>query len=140
MKKEYSYGAVVYQYQEEKLLFLIEHMALGHISLPKGHIEEGETPVECTLREIKEETNLDVAVDDSFQYVITYSPFPDVIKDVTFFLATPKTFTLKQQLEEVSSLEWLEYDEAYDLLTYDTDKKTLQAAKKAIEKKHGRKA
>ena len=45
MKKEYSYGAVVYQFKDGIPLYLIEHMAMGHTSLPKGHIEEGETPL-----------------------------------------------------------------------------------------------
>jgi 8-oxo-dGTP diphosphatase len=64
MKKEYSYGAVVYQIKDGIPLYLIEHMHLGHTSLPKGHIEEGETPLQCTLREIKEETSLDADVGD----------------------------------------------------------------------------
>ena len=137
MKKEYSYGAVVYQIKDGIPLYLIEHMHLGHTSLPKGHIEKGETPLQCTLREIKEETNLDVDVDMSFAHLISYSPKPGVIKDVTFYLATPKTFDLKPQLEEVTSMEWKPYDEALDLLTYDTDKNTLRDANLAVRKKHG---
>ena len=132
MKKEYSYGAVVYQKVDGKLLFLIENMTLGHVSLPKGHIEKGETPLQCTLREIKEETNLDVDVDTRFVYVITYSPKVDVSKDVTFFLATPKTYDLKPQLEEVTSLQWVEYEEALKKLTFQTDRDTMKAAHQFI--------
>ena len=132
MKKEYSYGAVVYQKVDGKLLFLIENMTLGHVSLPKGHIEKGETPLQCTLREIKEETNLDVDVDTRFVYVITYSPKADVSKDVTFFLATPKTYDLKPQLEEVTSLQWVEYEEALKKLTFQTDRDTMKAAHQFI--------
>lgn len=128
MIKEYSYGAVVYKKESNRLLFLIEHMTLGHTSLPKGHIEKGENEIQCALREIKEETNLDVNLDTSFRYKITYSPKEGVIKDVIFFLATPKNETLINQIEEVSSLEWLEYEFAYDALTYQTDKDTLKAA------------
>ncbi|MFA6624654.1 MAG: NUDIX domain-containing protein [Bacilli bacterium] len=128
MKQEYSYGAVVYKKDKEEILFLIEHMALGHISLPKGHIEKGETPLQCTLREIKEETGLDVIVDQSFSHKITYSPANDIIKDVVFFLATPKTSSLIPQKEEVNSLEWLPFEKALEILTYKTDKDTLTDA------------
>jgi len=128
MKQEYSYGAVVYKKDKKEILFLIEHMALGHISLPKGHIEKGETPLQCTLREIKEETGLDVIVDQSFSHKITYSPAKDIIKDVVFFLATPKTSSLIPQKEEVNSLEWLPFEKALEILTYKTDKDTLTDA------------
>ncbi len=128
MKKEYSYGAVVYKKEKGEIHVLIEHMALGHTSLPKGHIEKGETPYECALREIKEETNLDVNLDTSFSYTITYSPKEDVIKDVTFYLATVKEENLIPQLSEVTSLEWMEIKKAIHAVTFQTDKDTLLSA------------
>ncbi len=128
MKKEYSYGAVVYKKEKDEIYVLIEHMALGHISLPKGHIEEGETPYECALREIKEETNLDVDLDTTFSYTITYSPKEGVSKDVTFYLATVKNEELIPQLNEVSFLEWMEIKKAIKAVTFQTDKDTLLSA------------
>ena len=110
-------------------------MVQGHISLPKGHIEEGETPVECAVREIKEETNLDVDIDTSFSHTISYQPGTNIKKDVTFFLATPKSQILLPQLKEVSSLEWVDGKKAIDLLTFKSDKDTLSLALKAIEAK-----
>ena len=74
MKFEKSCGAVVYKAVSDVTLFLIEHMALGHTSLPKGHMEEGETEEETAVREIKEETNLDVVLDTRFRHTISYSP------------------------------------------------------------------
>ncbi|MDD6241157.1 MAG: NUDIX domain-containing protein [Eubacteriales bacterium] len=128
MKKERSYGAVVYRYEGKERLYLIENMRLGHVSLPKGHIEAGETPLQCTLREIKEETNLDVNVDMSFSHTITYSPSSDVSKDVTFFVAEALSEDLIPQPEEVSSLVWAPFEKAYKMLTFDTDKETLKDA------------
>lgn len=132
MKKEYSYGAVVYKKEKDEIYVLIEHMALGHISIPKGHIEKGETEEECALREIKEETNLDVELNTAFRYTITYSPKENISKDVTFFLATPKDESLIPQEEEVSFLEWVEIHHAIDLVTFDTDKNTLSKAQEYI--------
>ena len=129
MTKEYSYGAVVYKKNDDETIVLIEHMALGHISIPKGHIEEGETEEQCAIREIKEETNLDVNLDTSFRYTITYSPKENVTKDVTFFLAMPKDETLIPQLCEVTSLEWVEINKAIEMVTFTTDKETLTQAR-----------
>lgn len=135
MKQEYSYGAVVYQKNGSQVLILLERMVQGHVSLPKGHIEEGETPIECAIREIKEETNLDVDIDTSFSHTISYQPGNNIQKDVTFFLATPKSQILLPQLKEVCSLEWVDSKKAIDMLTFRSDKETLTLALKAIKEK-----
>ena len=135
MKHEFSYGAVVYRIKDGIVYYLVEHMALGHTSLPKGHIEEGETPYECALREIREETNLEVDLDTSFRKTITYTTIGGAEKDVTFYLATPKSDSLIPQLSEVSSLEWLPYEEAYECITHDTDKEVLRLANDRIVRK-----
>ena len=60
MKKERSCGAVVYKREYDRTLFLLERMVQGHISLPKGHMEAGETEEETARREIREETALEL--------------------------------------------------------------------------------
>lgn len=134
MKKEYSYGAVVYKKDNKKLYILLEYMQLGHISLPKGHIEDGETKEECAIREIKEETSLDVKLNTDFEHTITYSPCPDVSKDVTFYLATPLSQELKPQPEEVNHVAYVEAEKALSLLTHNSDKEVLKDALQYIQK------
>ena len=86
MAKEKSCGAVVYKIENGIIYFLIEKMNKGHFSLPKGHVENNETEIETALREIKEETNLYVTIDDSFAETISYKVDNGNIKDVTFFI------------------------------------------------------
>ncbi len=128
MKQEYSYGAVVYEKRKNNIYILIEYMKQGHISLPKGHIEKGETPEQCALREIKEETDLDVSLNTEFSHTISYKPSPAVRKDVTFFLATPISNHIKAQESEVNHIEWVEEERALTILTHDTDKEVLKDA------------
>lgn len=132
MIKEKSCGAVVYKKEKDKIYILIEEMKGGHFSIPKGHVEDNETEVETALREIKEETNLDVALDSNFREVVSYSPYQNCIKDVVFFIAEAKTFDTKEQLIEVSKIYWLEPYDAINKLTFESDKEVVRKALKYI--------
>ena len=133
MKKEKSCGAVVYKRENGETLFLVEHMALGHVSLPKGHVEGDETERETALREIREETNLEVRLDTGFRQVIGYSPAPGVWKDVVFFVAEAVSDRLINQESEVAALEWLPFGRAVEAMTFETDRETLTKARDYID-------
>ena len=61
MKHEKSCGALVYRKHGDRTeLLLIKHRFGGHWSFPKGHVELGENEFQTALREVKEETGLDV--------------------------------------------------------------------------------
>lgn len=81
MKKEKSCGAVVFK---ENQVLLIKHV-LGHIDFPKGHMEAGENEKETAIREVKEETNIDIILDSKHFATISYSPKEGVCKEVVFF-------------------------------------------------------
>ena len=88
MKHEKSCGCIVMNDKNEVLLVL--HNA-GHWDLPKGHVELGETEVQTAKREVKEETNIDIEIDERFRYTTEYSPKEDVMKEVVYFLAKSVT-------------------------------------------------
>lgn len=73
----------------------------GHLDLPKGYIEEGETEVEAAIREVKEETNIDVEVYGNYRYMTGYSPMEGVWKKIVYYIATKKSNNLIPQQEEV---------------------------------------
>ena len=84
MRKEKSCGAVIYKYIDNELFILLLKHNLGHWSFAKGHVEDSETEQETAIREIKEETNLDVTINSDFRYVITYSPYEGAISMITY--------------------------------------------------------
>ena len=130
MKREKSCGAIIYKYENSKLYILLLKHNQGHWSFSKGHVENEETEKETALREIKEETNLDVCIDNNFRYITTYSPKENTIKDVVYFVATPLNDDIKIQEKEISEISWYSAIEALDKITYDNDKQVL---KKTIE-------
>ena len=132
MKKEKSCGCIVINDKNEILLI---HHNVGHWGFPKGHVEEGETEVQTAIREVKEETNIDVEVNEEYRYSIKYSPKQDVIKEVIYFLAKNISDERQAQLEEVSEVKWFSMNDAIEKITYDNSREILIQLKKDLEKK-----
>ena len=132
MKKEKSCGIVVFD--NDKVLLVFHN--LGHYGFPKGHVEKGETEEETAVREVKEETNCDARIIPGFREVITYSPKPNVMKDVVFFVGEALTKDLKPQEEETSDVFFINQDSALRTITHDEERNVL---KKALAFKKGEK-
>lgn len=132
--KEKSCGSIIFKYDEGKLLFLVIKQTLGHFSFPKGHVEANESEKDTALREVKEETGLDILFVGDFREVITYCPKPGVLKDVVFFLGNVIDGVITPQEDEVSLIEWLSYEDALNVVTYDDDKNVLKKAYEYIVK------
>lgn len=132
MKKEKSCGCIVINDRNEILLIL--HNA-GHWDFPKGHVEDGETEIQTAIREVKEETNIDVEVNEEYRYSTKYSPKEDVIKEVIYFLARNISDNRQAQLEEVSEVKWFKINDAIDQITYDNSRDILIQLKKDLEEK-----
>jgi 8-oxo-dGTP pyrophosphatase MutT (NUDIX family) len=134
MKYEKSCGAIVYRkYHGNVQILLIKHINSGHWSFPKGHVENGETEPETAIREIMEETNIDVIIDTTFRETVSYSPRKDTCKIVVYFLARAKNFSCVPKFDEISEVKWVDIDYAKRILTYDNDKCIVNKAKSAIK-------
>ena len=134
MLRDKSCGAVVYKYIGDNIYVLLVKHNAGHWSFPKGGVNHSEEEVETAIREIKEETNLDVAIDSNFRFVNTYSYKntlgKDVFKDVIYFVGCPLSDNLVAQVSELSDVKWYKVDDAYNVITYDSD---MEVLRKAIE-------
>lgn len=135
MKQEKSCGAIVYHRldQEEKYL-LIQHENGGHWSFPKGHVENDETEVETALREIKEETGINVRLNTDLRLKTSYLVKEDVEKEVIYFIGLANDDKIQRQEIEVTDYQWLNYEEALELITYSSDKALLSQAHDFIHK------
>ncbi len=133
MLHEKSCGAIVYRrFHGNVEILLIKHINSGHWSFPKGHVEGEETEVETARREIKEETGLDVIIDQTFRETVSYSPKRDTQKIVVYFLAMARNYDFTPQAEEIAEIRWVDIGRATQLLTYENDKTIIAKAKAAI--------
>ncbi len=133
MTYEKSCGAIVYRkYHGNAEILLIKHVNSGHWSFPKGHVEGEESEVETAVREIKEETNIDVIVDPTFRETVSYSPKKDTQKVVVYFIARAKNYDFRPQEEEIAEIRWVEIGLASSILTYENDRSIVNKAKAII--------
>ncbi|MBR4456718.1 MAG: NUDIX domain-containing protein [Solobacterium sp.] len=129
MKKEKSCGAVIFRKAPETEVLIIRQNQ-GHWCFPKGHVNEGETEHETALREVKEETGVDIQFISGFREETHYSPREGVDKDVVWFIGAPVAGEIHRQKEEVAEILWANIIEASALLTYENDRKLFRKAVK----------
>lgn len=125
MKKEKSCGTIIIDSNKRVLLV---KQKLGWVGFPKGHMEQGETEIETARRETKEETNLDVIVDEKKRYTISYITSTQIDKEVVYFRAKPISYSLLPQKAEIAEIMWVDIDEAKQYLSFDNLKQLWQNA------------
>ena len=133
---EKSCGAIIlYKERENRYKVLLVRNNNGkNYSFPKGHIEKGENEKETAIREIKEETGLDVRIVDNFREVSDYTPYGKIKKRVVFFMAQAFTDKVDIQREELDSFKWVDLNVVDRICTYDNDLRVINHARKNLHK------
>lgn len=139
MLEERSAGAVVFRASNGVRVYLLLKYPSGHWEFPKGNIEPGESPIETALREVKEETGLDVKFIDGFERRITYYYRRDgqlVKKEVTFFLAEAPEGDVRISWEH-QGYKWARYGEAMNDIEFENSRKVLEDAEEFLRRAEG---
>jgi 8-oxo-dGTP pyrophosphatase MutT (NUDIX family) len=99
-------------------------------TLPKGTPDPGETIEETALREVAEETGLQVRIVEPLGS-IEYAFFQDgtrIRKTVHYFLMEPTGGDLARHDAEFERVRWVPFDEAGGLLSFATERELVAAA------------
>jgi 8-oxo-dGTP pyrophosphatase MutT (NUDIX family) len=108
-------------------------------TLPKGTPDPGETREETALREVREETGLDVRIKgplDSIEYWFVQGG-TRIHKTVHYYLMDPTGGDLGRHDHEFESVRWIGFEEAQRLLTFETERALVARAAEAIEERAG---
>lgn len=126
-----SCGFIVYKTVENTNYYLIIKSTNGDVGFPKGHVESGESELQTAIRELKEETNVDVEIIEGFRKQIEYPlpKRPDVIKQSVYFLGRAVTDDVICQEGEVINAAFVSYDDAMRTLTFEDARRLLEDAK-----------
>lgn len=115
-----SCGVVPYRVEKGEMEFLIVYEQYSQCwSLPKGHMEAGETEPETALRELEEETGLTAVLDTTVTGMIEYPISPIARKQVVFFPGRVSG-TPRPREGEIEGFRWIKRHELGSYLFPDT--------------------
>ncbi len=158
-----SAGGVVYQYVEGRLqTVLCGHWVTGGAGssgkegqgadgsasqdkirwcLAKGTPDQGETMEETALREVREETGLEVKLESPIGSIDYWFADRDgearYHKTVHFYLMTPVGGHPDHHDPEFDVVQWFPFDEALKVLTYPNEVGVLRQAAQLIDQQKG---
>ncbi|CAN2230137.1 COG1051 ADP-ribose pyrophosphatase [Candidatus Nanopelagicaceae bacterium] len=96
-------------------------------SLPKGHIEQGETPEQAALREVQEETGIESIIEKSLGVIDFWfmAGGKRIHKTVHHYLFRESGGLLAAQETEVDEVAWFPLEEIIEKLAYPDEKKLI---------------
>ncbi|MDP9236151.1 MAG: NUDIX hydrolase [Chloroflexota bacterium] len=142
-RQEESAGGVVFRLRDDggdgfDVVLIRTHE--GRWQLPKGWIEDGETPEQAAMREVREEAGVDaelVGALDTIRYTYksTYDPEPALVrKQVHFFLLRYLGGSTDDHDDEVLEARWADIGEAERMLAFKDERRMVAMAREALER------
>ena len=132
---EKSCGAVIFRRHSGNVEYLlIKNRKGNNWGFPKGHMEIHEDERQTAVREVREETGLNIQPLDGFRTISEYHPKGRITKQVIFFVAEMPGEDIVIQKSEIERFIWADYSLAVKTFRFNNDKKVLAQARSWIRK------
>ena len=109
----------VYVEKDGKILMVQENKEgiKGKWDMPAGKLEDNESIVDACIREVKEESNIDVKIKGLIAVQESIAPFGQLV--IFYFLGEYISGNIKYDKQEISDVKWMSKEE---ILSLDKDK------------------
>ncbi len=119
-------GAVVFARHEGDIYMALVHDVFGHWTLPKGHIEPGESDEDCLKRKVPLEIGLEISVKEKVgenSYTTFHPEKGKIKKEIKYYLAEApfQDLTLENKKDQggLDDVRWFKLSDILDLNFYD---------------------
>ncbi|MGI8411234.1 MAG: NUDIX hydrolase [Solirubrobacteraceae bacterium] len=130
-KPEFSAGGVVVRGSEVIVIVPVKRDRDGNrvLGLPKGHLDDGETPEQAAQREVREETGATAELIEKLGDVrYEYERGRRRSKRVAFYLFRYGSGELEDHDHEIEAARWMELEQAAQALTYAGEREMISRA------------
>jgi 8-oxo-dGTP pyrophosphatase MutT (NUDIX family) len=138
-RDQVSAGGVVFRLNGSAPEVALIQVGEDRWQLPKGLIDDGESPEAAALREVREETGLtaeQVAPLDKVEYWYVSGSGERRVrfhKFIHFYLMRYLSGSVADHDHEVNEARWVAIDDAITMLTFENEQKVVAQAKTLIE-------
>ena len=138
--REFSAGGLVYRRRGGEYAVVLaarRHPQTGDLvwTIPKGHVEPGESTEAAAVREVREETGLEAVVEERLGDVTYWYARRDeqglplrVFKRVRFFLMRTVGGRFRDRDQEMDAVRWFSLDEAEGIAAHDNERTLVRRA------------
>ena len=117
---------------KDKTIALVYRKKQNDYSFPKGHLEQGESLIDCAIRETAEETKRNcVILEDNPIYVEEYvTPNGENVR--LYYYLSKDIGPSNNNSEDTHDTYWIPYDKVEEFLSYDSLKEVWNAIKAKV--------
>ena len=119
MNKVKKAGCILLNY-ETKSIALVHRKKQNDYSFPKGHLEEGETLIECAIRETNEETKYDCEILENEPIFIEEYTTPSGENVEMYYFISKYIGLSNNKSTDTHETLWIPYHEVYEKPTYES--------------------